>query len=101
MSPTLSEDELLSCVLEAAKLLGWRRYHIRNSRRGVVQGDVGFPDVVLACRGHVLFVELKAEQGKVTPDQEAWLSDLCGVVWRPSQWFDGTIERALGHDPAS
>ncbi len=81
----MSEDELLSAVLDAARLLGWKRYHVRNSRLGVVQGDTGFPDLVLARAGTVRFVELKTETGKLRQDQDEWGSALPSrEVLRPS-----------------
>ncbi len=95
----MKEDELLTNVLELAKIKGWGAYHVRNSRAGVVQGDTGFPDLVLV-RKRLLFVELKTELGVISPDQEKWAKWLriAGHVvryWRPSDWMDGIIERAL------
>lgn len=97
----MTEDELLRNVLHAAKLLRWRCYHIRNSRLGIVQGDPGFPDLVLTRAPRVLFVELKAEKGRLTREQSGWLADLMAcpavgvAVWRPKDWLDGTIESVL------
>jgi len=62
------------------------------SWRTAVQGDVGFPDLVLvrAPRGEVgarlIFAELKAEKGKESPEQTDWLDEL----------FDTSIEGAYG-----
>ena len=63
----------------------------------------GFPDLVLARGGFVIFAELKADKGKTSDDQEAWLLALGGesfqsertlvVVWRPRDW--STIENAV------
>ena len=47
----MTEDELLTAIVRAAHLHGWLVYHIRNSKAGVVQGDPGFPDLVLARNG--------------------------------------------------
>jgi hypothetical protein len=88
--PSMSENDLLTAILDAAKLLGWRRYHVRNSKAGIVQGDAGFPDLVLARKGRVIFAELKSERGKLTPAQLAWVDDL-DVAWqliRPSDLDD-------------
>jgi hypothetical protein len=97
----MSEDQLLSAVLELAALRGWLRYHVRNSRAGIVQGDVGFPDLVL-CRGQqLLFVELKSGKWQPGPAQRRWLDALAETrkaevwVWWPHNWTDGAIERAL------
>ena len=59
-------------VRELAQTLGWRRaYHTFDSRRS----DTGFPDLVLV-RDRVVFLELKREKGKVSPDQREWLRAL-------------------------
>jgi hypothetical protein len=82
-----------AAILDAAKYLGWRAYHVRNSKAGIIQGDAGFPDLVLARKGRVLFVELKSEKGKLTPAQWAWLDDLGSAprAIRPPD-LDGFLE---------
>ena len=96
----MSEDELLTNAIRVATLSGWLVYHIRNSRRGVVQGHVGFPDIVLCRPPRLLFVECKRETAKTTPEQVDWLNrlTLAGAevrVWRPSDWLAGRIEADL------
>jgi hypothetical protein len=101
----VSEAELQKAVIELARRLGWRTAHFRTSRTQsggwatAVQGDgKGFPDLVLARNGYVLFVELKADKGRLSMDQLAWLSALTPermLVWRPKDWRDGTIELEL------
>lgn len=106
----MSEDDLKDAVLQTAALLGWLVHHDRPARvtkKGVeswrtnIEGDRGFPDLVLAHPVHgTLFRELKAQQGLVAPDQVAWLEALTNGgadadVWRPSDWTSGRIERAL------
>ena len=102
----MSEDELLENVVDCAHLFGWRVAHFRAARsahgwRTPVQADgKGFPDLVLAREGDVIFAELKRQKTKLTPEQELWFQELFGgqalmVVWRPSDWVDGTIESAL------
>ena len=95
----MKEDELLTNVLQLAKVKGWHAYHVRNSKAGVIQGDTGFPDLVLV-RKRLLFVELKTELGPIRLDQKDWAEWLRIVghavrYWRPSDWMDGVIERAL------
>ena len=98
-----TERDFQQQVIDLARLCGWRIAHFRPARtergwRTAVQGDTGWPDLVL-CRPPVtLFRELKAEKGKLTDDQAAWLAQLaaCGLdtdTWRPSDWPD--IEAAL------
>jgi hypothetical protein len=101
----VSEAELQKAVIELARRLGWRTAHFRTSRTQsggwatAVQGDgKGFPDLVLARNGYVLFVELKAKAGRLSAEQDAWLEALPEqetYVWRPEHWASGAIERTL------
>ncbi len=82
----------MASVLAMARALGWRAYHTRDSRGS----EPGFPDVVLARRGRVIFAELKTESGRVTRPQLEWLGDLPGaVIWRPGDLLGGDVERSL------
>ena len=74
----MTEDELLQGITDAATYMGWLWHHIRRSDLGVQQGHAGFPDLVLAKAGQVVFAELKTELGYLTHDQEAWLRELQG-----------------------
>lgn len=81
LTDAMTESELQTAIIEAAQLYGWRVAHFRPALtskgwRTPVQGDAGFPDLCLARNGRVLFLELKSEKGRVTPDQDAWLTDL-------------------------
>ena len=87
----MKERELQQAVQEAAALFGWLYYHTYDSRRS----NPGFPDLVLARNGTILFVELKSQTGKVSPEQQTWLDAVGGIVWRPSDWLDGTITETL------
>jgi len=40
----------------------------------------GFPDLVVVCGDTLALVEVKRRGGKVSPDQERWLSALAGVT---------------------
>lgn len=93
-----SEAQFQAAVTSLATLRGWRWMHIRpglNERgryRTPVSGSLGpgWPDLVLVKGRRLLFVELKAERGKVTGLQEEVLAVLNEVgmvyVWRPSDW---------------
>lgn len=95
----ISETELLANILELAELTGWYAHHDRpalmadGSYRTAIQGNEGFPDLVLAKDGRVLFWELKDDKGKPTPAQEIWLEMLNGEIMRPRDW--DRIERIL------
>jgi hypothetical protein len=76
MAHHMSEDELLTAIVEGAMFLGWRVHHIRRSDKAQQMGNPGFPDVVLAKGKRIYFLELKDAKGQLTPDQLAWLQAL-------------------------
>lgn len=86
----VSEADFTTAVIELAQYMGWMVCHFRPARtargwRTAIQGDTGFPDLVLARKGHVLFVELKVGRNVLRADQRKW-ADAIGVtahVWRP------------------
>jgi len=89
---TITEDDLLLAIVEAAALLGWRVHHDRRSDLARQQGHAGFPDVVLARRGVVRFMELKSERGQLSTEQFAWALTLPALeVVRPAD-LDSVIE---------
>lgn len=105
----MTEAQLQTGVQHLLTAFGWRWYHTHDSRRS----QAGFPDLcaVRARDGRLLFAELKAHRGRVRPEQRSWLDDLEAVVrgswtdddrdfpesvlWRPSDFLSGTIERVL------
>lgn len=103
----MTEDELLRAVVDAARLTGWMCHHDRRSDRAIQQGDTGFPDLVLAKGGRVIFAELKRERTHPTTQQMAWHLALRGqqqermpgaplvAVWRPSD-LDDIIDTLTG-----
>ncbi len=93
----VTEADLKSIVVNLARRYGWLIHHdlpamnIRGRWATHVEGDVGFPDLVLVHpnRGQMLVVELKSEKGKTTTSQDNWLAAfaLAGIennVVRPS-----------------
>ena len=102
MASAMSEQALQKHVIAAAQTFGWRVVHFRPAKtekgwRTAIEGDKGFPDLVLARMGVVLHVELKTEKGKMTGDQERWAYNLgtSWELWRPSHWLSGEIARVL------
>lgn len=103
--PKIRERDFEDRVIAEARIRGWLCAHFRPAmnRRGVwatpMQGDTGFPDLVLVRPPRVLFAELKAEKGRTSDKQRRWLSALwkcLGVetyLWRPSD--SDTISRVL------
>jgi len=93
-----SEEQFQRAVMDLARVSGWLVYHTHDSRRS----QPGFPDLVLVHpkRGRLLFRELKATKGRVSPAQHEWLDALRAVgvdaaVWRPVHWVEGAVRREL------
>lgn len=94
----ISEDVFKGQIMNLARVRGWRRAHFRpgmmRSGRWVtpMEGEKGFPDLVLVRGPELWLPELKTNRGRTTPDQDIWLEMLGQVtvvrtgVWRPSMW---------------
>jgi len=96
-----SEKDFQQAIYDLARYYHWRVAHFRAGmdRRGrwstPMQGDTGFPDIVLCRPGRAVYAEVKVEplsKGKLTPEQRAWLVTLHEAghevfVWRPSYWW--------------
>jgi hypothetical protein len=103
VKPRMSERAFQSSVATLARLHQWRHAHFRaawtpNGYRVAMAGDIGFPDLTLTRNGRLVFAELKADGGRLRPDQELWLEALrktCAEVylWTPNDW--DTIEEVL------
>lgn len=96
LAPVITERQLQDAVVQLAQWVGYRYYHVYDSRRS----NPGWPDLILLRRERILAIELKSARGVVSVPQLEWLGALeeAGVechVWRPAQWSDGTIERTL------
>jgi hypothetical protein len=87
MTRNAPESILQSQVIQLAKMNGFRVHHARPVQQAngrwltAIAGDAGFPDLVLAHpeRG-VLFLELKAEKGKLSEAQIQWGHSLSKFV---------------------
>jgi hypothetical protein len=94
MALTISESAFLDAVVTLAHYRHWLVYHplaalrVDESHTTPVQGDAGFPDLVLARDGLVLFRELKRQHEQLMPNQVMWQRGLGGLweLWRPSDW---------------
>lgn len=103
----MTEREFQRAVVELARLMCWRVHHTRPAltQRGrwltPIQGDAGFPDLVLCRGGRVIFAELKRVGGKPTAEQQGWLDALAscaGVecyLWTPDDW-DAIVRTLTG-----
>jgi hypothetical protein len=112
--PRFLEKHFQATVIQLAETLNWKVAHFSDSRRSIGNGRMvgdrqaaGFPDLVLARKGRLIFAELKAAKGKLRPAQVEWLDVLQEVesethphvlvrVWRPGDLSSGEIERTLG-----
>jgi hypothetical protein len=90
----ITEGEFQEAVIALAKLQGWLVAHFRPARtergwRTAMTGDKGFPDLVLAKQGRVVFAELKARGKNLSKEQAQWIAALGDnekaevFVWRP------------------
>ena len=85
--PDVPEHVFLAKVIRLARDLGYLPYHTHRSDKS----EAGFPDLVLAKPGRLIFAELKSATGTTTAAQETWLSmlrhSITGLevyLWRPN-----------------
>ncbi|MBT9148434.1 MAG: hypothetical protein DDT32_02208 [Syntrophomonadaceae bacterium] len=90
--PKQSEKEFLAQIIELAEHRGWAAYHVLDQKTYSRRTSKGFPDLVLARPPHIIFAEIKSDEGRLSPEQEAWLQLLSkcdGIktyIWRPLDW---------------
>jgi hypothetical protein len=98
----VTEDELVSGLLEAFGLAGWTAWHARRSDHALwtgTEGAKGWPDITAlpAKLGRpLLVIEAKSERGVLSADQSRWLlrlhrAGVTAAVVRPAGY-----DRALG-----
>jgi hypothetical protein len=100
------EGDWQETVIGCARVNGWLLTHFRPARtdqgwRTPLQGDKGFPDLVLLRAPRLIFAELKRQRAKPSADQERWLEELLragqeAYVWRPGDWDE--VQRILGKE---
>jgi hypothetical protein len=93
----MSEAQLMRSILELTRWLGLLAFHSGDSRR---DSCAGFPDLVIAGRGGVIYREAKTATGRLRPEQMDWISILAlagadVAVWRPVDLSSGVIEKEL------
>jgi len=89
----MTEAELMTAVVDLARMLGYRTMHVRRSigkgrRWQTTTSVVGWPDLVLWTPGRFIAAELKSATGALAAEQVDVLASLhdAGVetyVWRP------------------
>lgn len=94
----MTEADFQQQVIDLAQLLGYRVAHFRAARteqgwRTPVAADgKGFPDLVLAGRGRVIFAELKSDRGQLTDEQKIWLDDLSHTPAETYCWWPADFD---------
>lgn len=83
----MPERSVQSAITDALDLAGWLWHWCSDSR--LCKGDPGLPDLVAVHpkAGRVLWIEVKADLGRVSSEQADWMAALrnsgadCRVVW--------------------
>jgi hypothetical protein len=100
---------LQQLVTDLCRVLGLEMFHPHDSRKS----EPGYPDctIVDVKRYRIIYAELKRQRTRPTEAQARWLDALAlvadksagrveVVLWRPSHWLDGSIERILRGEDA-
>lgn len=87
MEATMTEADFQRKITDLCDWLGLKWHHETDSRKS----KKGFPDLVIAGEGGVIFAELKSKRGKLTDSQGEWLGTLLAAgatayVWYPQDW---------------
>lgn len=75
LAPLIAEKDMQDAIRMAALRNGWMFFHTHDSRRS----DAGYPDCICVKAGRILFFELKAQKGRVSPQQRRWIAALSDV----------------------
>lgn len=94
----MNEAQLTDVIVDAARLYGWKVAHFRPAQtargwRTAMQGDTGFPDLVLARDGEVIMAELKVGRAKRRPDQMAWAEAIGPDLYQ--LWTDRDLDAIM------
>lgn len=92
----MTEAAFTTELLKWARAYGWRVFHVRNAGyrgKSFVQGDKGFPDLILVRGKRWIAAELKVGKAKPRVEQWAWLNALAEVgaeihTWTPTMWSE-------------
>ena len=80
----LTEAELKTKVIDLAHARGWMVHHDRAARKSdgtwstPIEGDPGFPDLVLVRDQTIIIAELKTTKGVLSDPQREWMAALTG-----------------------
>lgn len=111
---TMSEAALQSAIIELAHALGYICAHFRPAlmkiggtltyRTPVAADGKGYPDLNLLKAGRVIYIEVKSEKGKQSPEQLRWeemirASGAEFYLFRPSDWLSDKVTQVLNSTP--
>lgn len=90
----MTEAQFQQRITDYCDWLHLKWHHETDSRKS----KKGFPDLVIAGPGGVVFAELKSAKGRVSKAQGEWIGvlDAAGArvrVWRPDDWHE--VQRTL------
>lgn len=94
-----TETECQRTIIDAARKMGYLVHHSRPARNEKgwstpIEGDPGFPDLVIVGWDLVYIVELKRKPNTVAPEQRAWLERLEALHYAVDQAecaFDASV----------
>ena len=99
--PHIKERDFQAAVIELAHLFGWNVAYFRPARvmrdgkekyeTSVGADGKGWPDLVLV-RNRIIYVELKSDTGKLSPEQELWRDRILAAGGDWFCWRPGDIE---------
>jgi hypothetical protein len=93
----VTEAELRAVVVPLAHQHGWLVFSMPAARlRRPVKDATGYPDLTLARDGRVMWMELKQDDGVLSPAQMRWLRVLPAMhVIRPADLAAGVVDTLL------
>lgn len=100
----MSESALKAEIVKLAVERGWQVYTLtQNVVKRPQKRSSGYPDITLARRGVVKWIEVKDETRALEPEQVKWAGHLTDsgaihdrwYVIRPSDLRQGLVERLL------
>lgn len=100
-SKPLTEAQFEAGVLALCTARDLWVYRVPKLTRSGVRGrSKGWPDLVISSENHVIFRELKTEQGSTSAHQDMWgwrlgRAGLDWALWRPADLDSGKIEAEL------
>jgi hypothetical protein len=99
----VTEGQLVAEILALVDRAGLLAHHCHDSRH--CSGPAGFPDLVIAGPGGVIFREVKSEHGETSSSQDMWGYRLLYAappflpplyaIWRPADLESGLIRGEL------